>query len=166
MQDLNMPKVLSGEMSTLDYIASTAEGKQAHAAEKNPDMLWVYDIQVAQWAQIRDAHKNGKKVIAFGGPVPVDLMYAFDCQPYYLDQLPLSTAPNVDMTAKFVDLCEAHTNQSMCSIDKVEKVTGLDFFPKMLKGLDEELEASLDVDAWPINKARQEERIKVWNKRR
>ena len=120
MQDLNMPKVLSGEMSTLDYIASTAEGKQAHAAEKNPDMKWIYDIQVAQWAQIRDAHKNGKKVIAFGGPVPVDLMYAFDCQPYYLDQLPLSTAPNVDMTAKFVDLCEAHTNQSMCSIDKVE----------------------------------------------
>ena len=120
MQDLNMPKVLSGEMSTIDYIASTAEGKRAHAVEKNPDMLWVYDIQVAQWAQIRDAHKNGKKVIAFGGPVPVDLMYAFDCQPYYLDQLPLSTAPNVDMTAKFVDLCEAHTNQSMCSIDKVE----------------------------------------------
>ena len=120
MQDLNMPKVLSGEMSTLDYIAGAAEGKQAHAAEKNPDMLWIYDIQVAQWATIRDAHKNGKKVIAFGGPVPVDLMYAFDCQPYYLDQLPLSTATNVDMTAKFVDLCEAHTNQSMCSIDKVE----------------------------------------------
>ncbi|MGI5978816.1 MAG: 2-hydroxyacyl-CoA dehydratase subunit D [Oscillospiraceae bacterium] len=120
MQDLNMPKVLSGEMSTLDYIAGTAESKRAHAAEKNPDMLWIYDIQVAQWASIRDAHKNGKKVIAFGGPVPVDLMYAFNCQPYYLDQLPLSTAPNVDMTAKFVDLCEAHTNQSMCSIDKVE----------------------------------------------
>ena len=53
-----------------------------------------------------------------------------------------------------------------CTIDKVEKVTGIDFFPKMLKGLDEELEASLDVDAWPINKARQEERIKVWNKQR
>lgn len=120
MQDLNMPKVLSGEMSTLDYIAGTAESKQAHAIERNPDMVWVYDIQVAQWAAIRDAHKNGKKVVAFGGPVPVDLMYAFDCQPYYLDQLPLSTAPNVDMTAKFVDLCEAHTNQSMCSIDKVE----------------------------------------------
>lgn len=120
MQDLNMPKVLSGEMSTLDYIAGTAESKQARAIEKNPDMVWIYDIQVAQWATIRDAHKNGKKVIAFGGPVPVDLLYAFDCQPYYLDQLPLSTAPNIDMTAKFVDLCEAHTNQSMCSIDKVE----------------------------------------------
>ena len=120
MQDLNMPKVLSGEMSTIDYIAGTAEGKRSHALEKNPDMVWIYDIQVAQWASIRDAHKSGKKVIAFGGPVPVDLMYAFDCQPYYLDQLPLSTAPYVDMTAKFIDLCEAHTNQSMCSIDKVE----------------------------------------------
>lgn len=53
-----------------------------------------------------------------------------------------------------------------CSIDKVEKVTGLDFFPKILKGLDEELEASLDKDAWPINKTRQEERIKVWNVKR
>jgi endonuclease G len=50
-----------------------------------------------------------------------------------------------------------------CSIDKVERVTGLDFFPAILKGLDEELEASLDKDAWPINKARQEERVKVWN---
>lgn len=53
-----------------------------------------------------------------------------------------------------------------CSIDKVEKATGLDFFPKLLKGLDEELEASLDKDAWPINKARQEERLKVWNLKR
>ncbi len=50
-----------------------------------------------------------------------------------------------------------------CSIDKVEKVTGLDFFPSLLKGLDEELEASLDKDAWPVNKSRQEERVKVWN---
>jgi endonuclease G len=53
-----------------------------------------------------------------------------------------------------------------CSIDKVEKLTGLDFFPNLLKGMDEELEASLDLDAWPVNKKRQEERIKVWNLKR
>lgn len=53
-----------------------------------------------------------------------------------------------------------------CSIDKVEMVSGLDFFPKLLNGLDEELEGSLDKDAWPVNKKREEARIKVWNLRR
>lgn len=53
-----------------------------------------------------------------------------------------------------------------CNIDRVEKVTGIDFFPKLLKGLDEELEASLDKDAWPINSGRYEQRVKVWNVRR
>lgn len=53
-----------------------------------------------------------------------------------------------------------------CSIDKVENSTGIDFFPQLLKGLDEELEGSLDKDAWPINKKRYEERVKVWNVRR
>jgi len=53
-----------------------------------------------------------------------------------------------------------------CAIDKVEERTGIDFFPRLLKGLDEELEASLDKDAWPINRTRYEERVKVWNVRR
>jgi len=53
-----------------------------------------------------------------------------------------------------------------CSIDKVEDRTGIDFFPRLNKGLGEELEASLDKDAWPINRSRYEERVKVWNVRR
>lgn len=53
-----------------------------------------------------------------------------------------------------------------CSIDKVEERTGIDFFPSLLKGLGEELEGSLDKDAWPINRTRYEERVKVWNVRR
>lgn len=113
-------QVISGELSTTDYIATSVEGKLAHTLKKDPDSSWIYDLQVAQWCQIRDAHKNGKMLIAFGGPIPVDILYAFNCQPYYLDQLPLSTAPKGDMNSKFVDLCESKTNQSMCSIDKVE----------------------------------------------
>lgn len=53
-----------------------------------------------------------------------------------------------------------------CTIDEVEKITGIDFFPRLLKGLNEELEGSLDVEAWPINRKRYEERVKVWNVRR
>ncbi len=51
------------------------------------------------------------------------------------------------------------------SIDKVEQLTGLDFFPNTLKGLDEELEGSLDRNAWPIDNKRYEERVKTWNKK-
>lgn len=116
----NTSKVLSGEMSTMDFICDTVESKYNRCLEKNPDALWTYEIQKATWLPIRDAHKNGKKLIFFGGPVPVDLIYAFDCQPYYLDQLPLSLAPNIDVTAKYIDLCERHTNQSMCALDKIE----------------------------------------------
>ncbi len=52
-----------------------------------------------------------------------------------------------------------------CSIDQVEKLTGLDFFPDLLKGLDEELEASLDKEAWPVDNRRYEKRLEEWNRR-
>ena len=116
----NKSKVLSGEMSTMDYICGTIESKLARCLEKDPDSAWAFDLQIATWCQIRDAHKNGKKLIFFGGPVPVDIIYAFDCQPYYLDQLPLSLAPNSEIASKYLDLCERFTNQSMCALDKIE----------------------------------------------
>lgn len=113
-------QVLSGEMSTIDYICGVNDSKLNHCLDTNPDNRWIYDLQIATWAQIRDAHKNGKKLIFFGGPVPVDIIFAFDCQPYYLDQLPLSLASNTNVASKYLDLCEQHTNQSMCTIDKIE----------------------------------------------
>jgi len=51
------------------------------------------------------------------------------------------------------------------TIDQVEQLTKIDFFPKMLRGLDEELEASLDKSAWPINSKRYEKRLREWNQR-
>ncbi|MBX2892497.1 MAG: DNA/RNA non-specific endonuclease [Saprospiraceae bacterium] len=50
------------------------------------------------------------------------------------------------------------------SIDEVELITGLDFFPKLLGGLNEELEGSLDKDAWPVSRQRYEKRVNEWNK--
>ncbi len=52
-----------------------------------------------------------------------------------------------------------------CSIDEVEKVTGLDFFPNILKGLDEELEGSLDKEAWPVDRQRYQKRVQDWNRK-
>ena len=51
-----------------------------------------------------------------------------------------------------------------CSVDQVEKATGLDFFPKVLNGLNEELEALYDRNAWPIDASRYQKRVADWNK--
>lgn len=113
-------KVLSGEASTMEYICDTVESKHRHKEATDPDSLWTIEIQEATWFPIRDAKKNGVPLVFFGGPVPIDLIYAFDCQPYYLDQLPLSLASNIPLAAKYIDLCENSTNQSMCALDKIE----------------------------------------------
>ena len=116
----NTGKVLNGEMNTMDFICDTIQSKYDRCLEKDPDALWTFEIQKATWFPIRDAQKDGKKLIFFGGPIPVDLIYAFDCQPYYLDQLPLSLAPTINLASKYIDLCERYANQSMCALDKIE----------------------------------------------
>lgn len=77
-------------------------------------------------------------------------------------------APDSDKAIAFIlpnAVSERPVLDFACTIDRVEKETGIDFFPKLLKGLDEELEGSLDLDAWPINRQRYEKRIKEWNRR-
>jgi endonuclease G len=51
------------------------------------------------------------------------------------------------------------------TIDAVENMTGIDFFPNLLKGLNEEIEGSLDKDAWPIDRQRYKTRVEQWNGR-
>jgi endonuclease G, mitochondrial len=50
-----------------------------------------------------------------------------------------------------------------CSIDKVEEMTGIDFFPKILKGSKEAFEAAFDPLSWPVNQARHKKRVAEWN---
>jgi endonuclease G len=75
-------------------------------------------------------------------------------------------APEQQRAIAFVipnQVSERWVMEYACTIDQVEEQTGIDFFPQMLKGLGEELEASLDKEAWPINRNRYEQRVKVWN---
>jgi endonuclease G len=51
-----------------------------------------------------------------------------------------------------------------CSIDAVEAATGIDFFPGILKGSEESLEAECDRSLWPVSTKRYERRLKQWNK--
>ncbi|MEG0035157.1 MAG: 2-hydroxyacyl-CoA dehydratase family protein [Oscillospiraceae bacterium] len=112
--------VVDGKMSVVDFICETAEQTYARAEVKNPDILWSMDAMLAHWHWIRDAHKNGKKVVFFGGPVPVDIIYAFDCVPFYMNMLPtrLSTTPEIN--GKFIDVAEKFAAPSMCGMNKTE----------------------------------------------
>ena len=53
--------------------------------------------------------------------------------------------PNKPMTGK--------PSQYACSVDKIEQMTGLDFFPKMPKEKQGRLEAACDVSAWHWSKS-------------
>ncbi|MBK8969703.1 MAG: DNA/RNA non-specific endonuclease [Lewinellaceae bacterium] len=77
-------------------------------------------------------------------------------------------APDQHRAIAFVLPNEISTNPLMeyaTTIDKVEELTGIDFFPQLLSGLDEELEGSLDKSAWQVDNRRYNKRVKEWNVR-
>ena len=112
--------VLAGEMSIVDFCVEKVEGQIERMKERNPDLLWTLEIQRAMWTMYRDAHKNGKKVVWFGGPVPTDIIIAFDCVPVYLDTVPIRLSPNPVLAARFIDAAEKYAPSTMCGIDAVE----------------------------------------------
>ncbi len=85
-----------------------------------PEIMWTVDIQKFCWEEIRDAKANGKKLIAFGGPVPVTIMRAFDCVPFFLDTIPTRIASMEDLCGRYIDETEKYAPTSMCAIDKAQ----------------------------------------------
>lgn len=53
------------------------------------------------------------------------------------------------------------------SIDKIEQLTGIDFFPELLDGQEEEaMEQTFNIDLWPISSKRYQRRLDSWNRRK
>ena len=50
------------------------------------------------------------------------------------------------------------------TVDEVESATGLDFWPELTTLANPETEAHYDLQAWPIDQARYQRRIELWNK--
>ena len=48
-------------------------------------------------------------------------------------------------------------------LDYIEQLTSIDFFPKILTGENEKVEAAIDKSFWPVNETRFETRVKEWN---
>lgn len=101
--------ILSGEMSLIDYICEIS-ALDCGKSDLPSDLCY--------WEMVRDARKNGKKLIFTNGPVPLEILYALDCIPLCLDLLPSRISQNEALTAKFINEAEIHANCSLCSLQK------------------------------------------------
>lgn len=110
--------VLAGELSIFDFCVQKVDGQVARMKERNPDMLWTLDIQAAMWHNYLYGPSRGKKMVFYGGPVPVDIIVGFDCIPVYLDSTPIRLSPNPTLTSRFIDSAEKFVPPSTCGICK------------------------------------------------
>ena len=109
------------KINMIDLTCKQVDSIYQHTLSKgDPSIMWMVDIQKFYWEEIRDAHKNGKKLIFFGGPVPVEIIRAFDCVPFFLDTIPTRIATQEELCSRFIDETEKHAPTSMCAIDKAQ----------------------------------------------
>ena len=112
--------VLKGEMTIVEFACTKIDGSIERMKERNPEMLWTMEIQKFMWDGYRDAHKNGKKLVFYGGSVPTEIIAAFDCVGFYMDTIPFRLSTNPALTAKYIDEAEKYVAPSMCGLDKTE----------------------------------------------
>lgn len=113
-------RVLSGEMTIIDYICEVSALDSSRADGDRPS-------DSDYWQTVRDAHKNGKKLVFITGPVPTEILYAMDCVPLYLDLIPSRISEDTVLTSKLINEAETRANPSLCSLNKTN--TGI-----LLKG--------------------------------
>ena len=112
--------VLDGKMTIVDFACTRIDGSINRMKEKHPELLWTMEIQKFMWDNYRDAQKNGKKLVFYGGSVPTELIAAFDCFGFYMDVIPFRLSTNPTLTAKYIDEAEKYVAPTMCGLDKTE----------------------------------------------
>ena len=112
---------LGEHLNLIDMTCQQVDNIYQHMLAKgNPDVMWMFDIQKAQWEEVRDANKEGKKLVFFGGPVPVEIIRAFDCVPFFLDTVSTRIASQEELCSRYIDETEKYAPTSMCGIDKAQ----------------------------------------------
>ncbi len=112
--------VLDGKMTIVDFACTRIDGSINRMKEKHPELLWTMEIQKFMWDNYRDAHKNGKKLVFYGGSVPTEIIAAFDCFGFYMDVIPFRLSTNPTLTARYIDEAEKYVAPTMCGLDKTE----------------------------------------------
>lgn len=112
--------VLKGEMSITEFACTKIDGSIERMKQKHPELMWTMETQKFAWDNYRDAHKNGNKLVFYGGSVPVDLLPVFNCFGLYLDAIPFRLSTNPVLTSKYIDEAEKYVGPSMCGLDKTE----------------------------------------------
>ncbi|MEG2008914.1 MAG: 2-hydroxyacyl-CoA dehydratase family protein [Oscillospiraceae bacterium] len=108
-------------VNMIDLTCKQVDSIYQHMLSKGmPEVMWTVDIQKFTWEEIRDAKAAGKKLVAFGGPVPVTIIRAFDCVPFFLDTIPTRIASMEDLCSRYIDETEKYAPTSMCAIDKAQ----------------------------------------------
>ena len=108
-------------VNMIDLTCEQVDSIYQHMLSKTmPEVMWTVDIQKFCWEEVRDAHKNGKKLVGFGGPVPVTIIRAFDCVPFFFDTIPTRIASMEDLCSRYIDETEKYAPTSMCAIDKAQ----------------------------------------------
>lgn len=108
--------ILDGSLRLIDYIYALAQEDRGKEVGERP---WDGEY----WNMLQEAEKAGKKFVLLNGPAPVELIYALDMVPLYLDLIPGRLLTDATLIGQLIHLTEVRANESLCSLQKT--VTGL-----------------------------------------
>ena len=57
----------NSKLNMINLTCEQVDSIYQHMLSKGmPEIMWTVDIQKFSWEEVRDAHKNGKKLVGFG----------------------------------------------------------------------------------------------------
>ncbi len=120
--------------------------------------------------QTRDWTYQNKDVIIVSGPIIGENTKYFKKksiaipEAFYKIILDVSL-PDIKAIAFIIphEMSTKPLSQYAVSIDKVEEITGIDFFKQYLPNIIEKIESSFEISKWPISDARYKLRVEKWN---
>ncbi len=125
-------------------------------------------------AQVRDWARRFRHLYIVTGPVttlpPITRIGANEVavpQAFYKVVLDLSE-PELKAIAFVIpnEPSDQPLAQYAVTVDSVERLTGIDFFPELMEeALEDSLEAVIELEQWPFDDRRYRKRIEVWNRR-
>jgi benzoyl-CoA reductase/2-hydroxyglutaryl-CoA dehydratase subunit BcrC/BadD/HgdB len=110
---------MSEKKNLLKDISDQIDTIIAHATNKYPERLWMFEVQKSVWQDAYYARERGQKLIMLGPNGPTELVYAMGAVPFVLDLVPTRLASSTD-SAKYIDIAEKYVPQNMCGISKLD----------------------------------------------